>query len=140
MPLGDDDVREILRLIDESDDDELRVETERFSLYVRRGGDEPGTPDEPDSPAAATPTMDGGLQTVASPMLGTFYRAQAPGAPPFVDVGTRVEQDTIVCLIEVMKMMNSVPAGVVGTIVEVCAENAELVENGAPLFQVRPDR
>jgi len=73
-------------------------------------------------------------------MLGTFYRAQAPGAPPFVDVGTRVEPDTVVCLIEVMKMMNSVPAGVIGTIVEVCAENAELVENGAPLFQVRPDR
>jgi acetyl-CoA carboxylase biotin carboxyl carrier protein len=84
--------------------------------------------------------VDTDLHTVASPMLGTFYRAQAPGAPPFVDLGTRVEQDTVVCLIEVMKMMNSVPAGVVGTIVEVCAENAELVENGAPLFQVRPDR
>jgi acetyl-CoA carboxylase biotin carboxyl carrier protein len=141
MPLSDDDVREILRLIDESDGEELRVETERFSLYVRRGGDEPAPiQEEPDSPAAATPTVDGGLKTVASPMLGTFYRAQAPGAPPFVDVGTRVEPDTIVCLIEVMKMMNSVPAGVVGTIVEVCAENAELVENGAPLFQVRTDR
>jgi biotin carboxyl carrier protein len=73
-------------------------------------------------------------------MLGTVYRAQAPGADPFVDVGTRVEEDTIVCLIEVMKMMNSVPAGVAGTIVEVCAENAELVEHDAPLFQVRLDR
>ena len=73
-------------------------------------------------------------------MLGTFYRAQAPGAAPFVDVGARVEPDTVVCLIEVMKMMNSVPAGVAGTIVEVCAENAQLVESGAPLFQVRPDR
>jgi biotin carboxyl carrier protein len=73
-------------------------------------------------------------------MLGTFYRALAPGAPPFVDVGTRVEPETIVCLIEVMKMMNSVPAGVIGTIVEVCVENAELVEHGAPLFQIRPDR
>ena len=55
-------------------------------------------------------------------------------------VGTRVESDTVVCLIEVMKMMNSVPAGVAGTIVEVCAENAELVEHGAPLFHVEPDR
>jgi acetyl-CoA carboxylase biotin carboxyl carrier protein len=140
MPLSDDDVREILRLIDESDVEELSVETEGFSLYVRRGGEElAAIPAEPDSPAAPAPSVDGGLHTVASPMLGTFYRAQAPGAAPFVDVGTRVEPQTIVCLIEVMKMMNSVPAGVVGTIVEVCADNAELVEDGAPLFQVRPD-
>jgi biotin carboxyl carrier protein len=55
-------------------------------------------------------------------------------------VGTRVESDTVVCLIEVMKMMNAVPAGVVGTIVAVCTENGELVESGAALFQVRPDR
>ena len=141
MPLTDDDVREILRLIDESEGEELGVETDRFSLYVRRGADEPGPiPAAPDSPATSTPTASGGLHTVASPMLGTFYRAQAPGAPPFVDVGTRVDPDTVVCLIEVMKMMNSVPAGVIGTIVEVCVENAELVEHGAPLFQVRPDR
>ncbi len=84
--------------------------------------------------------MDGGLHTVASPMLGTFYRAQAPGAPPFVDVGARVEPDTVVCLIEVMKMMNAVPAGVAGTIVEACVENAQLVEDGAPLFRIRSDR
>ena len=141
MPLTDDDVREILRLIDESEGDELRVETERFTLYVRRAAAEPAPiPAAPDSSATPTPTGSGGLHTVASPMLGTFYRAQAPGAPPFVDVGTRVEAHTIVCLIEVMKMMNSVPAGVMGTIVEVCVENAELVEHGAPLFQVRPDR
>ena len=63
-----------------------------------------------------------------------------PVLAPFVDVGARVEPDTVVCLIEVMKMMNAVPAGVAGTIVEVCAENAQLVEDGAPLFQVRSDR
>ncbi len=146
MPLSDDDVREILRLIDESNVEELSVETDAFSLYVRRGGEQGGAPvsSEPDSPVAAPTRVDGAvageLHTVSSPMLGTFYRAQAPGAAPFVDVGTRVEADTIVCLIEVMKMMNSVPAGVVGTIVEVCAENAQLVEGGAPLFHVRPDR
>jgi acetyl-CoA carboxylase biotin carboxyl carrier protein len=72
-------------------------------------------------------------------MLGTFYRAEAPGAQPFVDVGAKVGPDTIVCLIEVMKMMNSVPAGMAGTIVEVCAENGELVEYGEPLFRVEPD-
>jgi acetyl-CoA carboxylase biotin carboxyl carrier protein len=141
MPLSDDDVREILRLIDESETEDLHVETERFSLYVGRGSDEhaPIPAEPPDPPAAAAPSADGSLHTVASPMLGTFYRAQAPGAAPFVDVGARVEPDTVVCLIEVMKMMNSVPAGVVGTIVEVCAENAQLVEDGAPLFQVRSD-
>ena len=148
MPLSDDDVREILRLIDESDVEELRVETEGLSLYVRRGGAN-GTPAPADPESAVVPTiavsgeggdMDAGLHTVASPMLGTFYRAQAPGAAPFVDVGARVEPDTVVCLIEVMKMMNAVPAGVAGTIVDVCAENAQLVEEGAPLFQVRSDR
>ena len=71
-------------------------------------------------------------------MIGTFYRAEAPGAAPYVDLGSRVEPDTVVCLIEVMKMMNPIPAGVGGTIVEVCAENAEPVEYGAPLFHVQP--
>ena len=70
-------------------------------------------------------------------MLGTFYRAEAPGAAPFVEVGAEVEPDTTVCIIEVMKMMNSVPAGVSGTIVEIAARNGELVEYGAPLFRVR---
>ncbi len=70
-------------------------------------------------------------------MLGTFYRAESPGAAPFVEVGAEVEPDTTVCIIEVMKMMNSVPAGLAGTVVEVCPENGELVEYGAPLFRIR---
>ncbi|HEY9457778.1 MAG TPA: acetyl-CoA carboxylase, partial [Gaiella sp.] len=80
---------------------------------------------------------DGGA-TIESPLLGVFYRAPSPGAPPFVDVGAHVEPDTIVCLIEVMKMMNSVPAGVAGTIAEIHVENAEAVEYGQPLFRVDP--
>jgi biotin carboxyl carrier protein len=71
-------------------------------------------------------------------MLGTFYRAEGPGQEPFVELGDEVSPDTTVCIIEVMKMMNSVPAGVTGTIVEVCQRNAELVEYGAPLFRVEP--
>ena len=147
MPLSEDDIREILRLIDESDVAELQVETEAFSIYVRRG--DPEVQDEEakvstdtgaavEAPAEDAPSGD--LVTIPSPMIGVFYRAEAPGAAPFVAVGSRVEPDTIVCLIEVMKMMNPVPAGVVGTIVEVCAENAELVEYGVPLFQVRDGR
>ena len=84
----------------------------------------------------AAPSQEGAL--IEAPMLGTFYRAEAPGATPFVEVGTQVEPDTIVCLIEVMKMMNSVSARVSGTIVEICAENAAMVEEGAALFRVDP--
>jgi len=142
MPLSEDDIREILRLIDESDVEELRIETGDLSLYVLRGepnSEPPATaPADVDALVEASPTDD--LVTIEAPMLGTFYRAGAPGAEPFVAVGMRVGPETVVCLIEVMKMMNSVHAGVAGTIVEICAENAELVEYGAALFQVEPAR
>jgi acetyl-CoA carboxylase biotin carboxyl carrier protein len=132
MSLSEADVREILRLIDESDVEELRIETEAFSLYVRRG--ETSAVAEAPLPVASAD----GVVTISAPMIGTFYRAEAPGAAPYVDLGSRVEPDTVVCLIEVMKMMNPIPAGVGGTIVEVCAANAEPVEYGAPLFHVQP--
>ena len=139
MPLNEDDVREILRLIDESDVEELRIETGELSLHVVREG--AGT--EAAEMPAAEPTdvrsgTGDGLVEVGAPMLGIFYCAPAPGAPPFVDVGSTVEAETVVCLIEVMKMMNPVSAGVVGTVAEICVENAELVEAGAVLFRVRP--
>jgi acetyl-CoA carboxylase biotin carboxyl carrier protein len=136
MALTDDDVREILRLIDESELDELRIETAEFKLHVVRGA--PAAPEHaPAEPAEpAKPAADGASATIAAPMPGTFYRADGPGMAPFVDVGTRVEPDTVVCIIEIMKMMNSVPAGVAGTIVEVCAEDAQLVGDGEALFRV----
>jgi biotin carboxyl carrier protein len=140
MPLNEEDIREILRLIDESDLEELRIESGDLSLHVLRGEAAAATAAAERESADTDGTAPGDLLTITAPLLGTFYRASAPGADPFVDVGARVEPDTVVCLIEVMKMMNSIPAGVGGTIVEVCAENAELVEHGAPLFQVRPDR
>jgi acetyl-CoA carboxylase biotin carboxyl carrier protein len=151
MPLTDDDVREILRLIDESDVEELRVETAAFSLHVLRGdgvaareADSVSDTDlrssrmvEPKNSAVSDTGAD--LITVAAPMLGTFYRAEAPGAAPYVEVGDRVEPESVVCLIEVMKMMNAVTAGVSGTVVEVCAENAQLVEYGDPLFRIEAE-
>lgn len=91
----------------------------------------------PPGPDAGTVTPASGV-TVDAPMLGTFYRAESPGAAPFIEVGARVETDTIVCIIEVMKMMNSVPAGVSGTVVEMLADNGTLVEFGQPLFRVEP--
>ena len=137
MALSDDDVREILRLIDDAGLSELRVETDGLSLHVLRGGAASGEPEDGGTPTAATADGSGGV-TIEAPMLGVFYRAPSPGAPPFVDVGTHVEADTIVCIIEVMKMMNSVPAGVAGTIAEIHVENAEAVEYGQPLFRVEP--
>ncbi|HEY7178787.1 MAG TPA: acetyl-CoA carboxylase [Gaiella sp.] len=136
MALSDDDVREILRLIDESELRELRIETDGLSLHVVRGGAEP-TGREEAQPRAATVDGAGGTM-IEAPMLGVFYRAPSPGAPPFVDVGTLVEPDTIVCIIEVMKMMNSVPAGLAGRIAEIHVENAEAVEYGQALFRVEP--
>jgi acetyl-CoA carboxylase biotin carboxyl carrier protein len=136
MPLTHEDIREILRLIDESDLAELRIETHGFSLHVRKdGAGAPAlAPRHDDDPAAASDE----LITVPSPMLGTFYRAEGPGHEPFVELGSQVEPDTTICIIEVMKMMNSIPAGVRGTVVEVCAENGTLVEYGQPLYRVKP--
>jgi acetyl-CoA carboxylase biotin carboxyl carrier protein len=136
MPLTHEDIREILRLIDESDLAELRIETHGFSLHVRKdGAGAPAlAPRHDDDPAAASDE----LITVPSPMLGTFYRAEGPGQEPFVELGSRVEPDTTICIIEVMKMMNSIPAGVRGTVVEVCAGNGTLVEYGQPLYRVKP--
>jgi acetyl-CoA carboxylase biotin carboxyl carrier protein len=144
MPLNEDDVREILRLIDESDLAELRIETGEPSLHVVRGEGtvaEAGAAHEAVTEEAMEPeAMADGLLPIPSPMLGTFYRAPDPTASPFVEVGESVEESTVVCLIEVMKMMNPVTAGVVGSITEVCVENAELVEAGDVLFRVRPER
>jgi acetyl-CoA carboxylase biotin carboxyl carrier protein len=133
MALTDDDVREILRIIDESQLDELRIDTPDFQLHVRRGAAAPPVAEAPaEEPAAAAD----GSATIDAPMLGTFYRANAPGQQPFVEVGSEVGDDTVVCLIEVMKMMNAVKAGMAGTVVAVCADNAEVVESGQPLFRV----
>jgi acetyl-CoA carboxylase biotin carboxyl carrier protein len=150
MALTDDDVREILRLIDESELDELRIETAEFKLHVVRGAAHGGAthggaapPAEAAAPARAAPTEGAPAPAAANgaaivaPMPGTFYRAEGPGMAPFVEVGARVEPDTVVCIIEIMKMMNSIPAGVSGTIVEVCAEDAQLVADGATLFRVQ---
>jgi len=79
-----------------------------------------------------------GLLTVTAPLLGTFYVAPEPGAPPFTQVGAKVTEDTTVGLIEVMKVFNSVRAGAKGTIVEVVAQNGQFVEYGQTLFLIKP--
>jgi acetyl-CoA carboxylase biotin carboxyl carrier protein len=82
---------------------------------------------------------DAGLVAVRAPLPGTFYRAPRPGAAPFVEVGSRVSADTVIGIVETMKLMNSVPAGVAGTVAEFCLDNAEFAAHGATLLRIRAD-
>jgi len=92
----------------------------------------PTQPAEPEAPAEE-------LVKISAPMVGTFYRTPAPDADPFVDTGDHVEPETVVCIIEAMKVMNEIKAETAGTIVEVLVENGEAIEYGQPLFLVKPD-
>ncbi len=140
MALDDDDVREIFRIIDESELAELRIETEGLSLHVLRGGAracEPGArravrPGRWTVTACATASRSSRRCSARS----TARRRR--GSRRSSRSGRAVEPDTIVCIIEVMKMMNSVPAGVAGTIAEIHVDNAQPVEYGEPLFRVQP--
>ncbi len=96
----------------------------------------PAAAPEPPAAAASAPP---GLVPICSPMVGTFYVAPAPDAPPFVEVGSVVLEDTTVGLVEAMKVFTSVVAGVRGVIAQRVAENAQFVEYGQPLFLVRPE-
>ncbi len=165
MDLTNEDVADILALLDSLPYDSLDVETPRFRLTLRRapGGGwteesqvltEPtvvtsatdGTPAAaPDSPAklsgpAERPAGEAdGLAAVAAPLPGTFYRAPRPGADPFVQVGDTVSPDTVVAIIETMKLMNSVPAGTAGRVSRVCLENGEFAAAGSTLLLIEPD-
>ena len=89
--------------------------------------------------AASTPAASAaGTASIVSPMVGTFYTSPSPDSPPFVSVGQQVEEDTVVCIIEAMKVMNEIKAETRGVIVEVLAQNGKPVEFGKPLFAVRP--
>jgi acetyl-CoA carboxylase biotin carboxyl carrier protein len=91
------------------------------------------------APAAESAPADG-LVDVRAPLLGTFYRAPRPGAPPFVTVGSEVAPDSVVCIIETMKLMNSVTAGVGGTVAEILLDNAQFAQQGVVLMRVREQR
>jgi acetyl-CoA carboxylase biotin carboxyl carrier protein len=86
--------------------------------------------------APAAPAVPDNLRTVTSPMVGTFYRASSPEAEPFVKEGDVVQVDTNLCIIEAMKVMNEIPAGIAGVVREILAKNGESVEYGQPLFRI----
>jgi acetyl-CoA carboxylase biotin carboxyl carrier protein len=152
MTLTAKDVAEIMRLLEESSFDSLSLEINGIKLKLQRGSAARVPPDSVDasSLAAAPPvTHPGtskakpppkpGLLDVPSPLLGVFYRAPKPGEPAFVQIGTKVSADAVVGIVEVMKLMNSVRAGVAGEVVEILAENGALVEYGEVLLRVRPE-
>ena len=148
MNLTDQDVDEILKLLEKSPYDELKIVTDRFTLELRPGGgpqrDKAATtapesvPTPPTGNRSRTAAVTSGeIVEIRAPLPGTFYRAPSPGADPFTEVGSQVVEDTILGLVETMKLMNSVVAGCRGEVVEICADNAMLVENGDVLVRVR---
>lgn len=150
MSLTTKDVAEIARLLDQSRFSDLKLEIGDFRLRIRRegsgGGDyadeEPAARPSPSAPAtpAAAPASTGAAKAgevdVPAPLLGTFYHSPRPGDPPFVEIGQEVDEDTVIGIIEVMKLMNGVRAGVKGRLVAMLAPNAEAVEAGQPLIRV----
>lgn len=152
--LSRSDIDDILRLLEQSSFDELRLEIGDTKIELRRRGAAPAPqPAATASPAAApspapaspaptvrtAPASDPSLGTeVPSPLLGTYYRAPKPGADPFVEVGDLVDADTVIGIVEVMKLMNPVTAGVAGVVTEIVAANGQLVEHGQTLLRVRP--
>jgi acetyl-CoA carboxylase biotin carboxyl carrier protein len=136
------EIDDILKLIDGSDFTELKLEMGDLKLELRKGGAvaAPAVAAVPAAPVpvAAKVVASGGGSEVPAPLLGTFWHAPRPGAEPFVKPGDVVTADTVIGIIEVMKLMNSVAAGVAGTVLEIVAPNGELVEHGQPLIRIQP--
>lgn len=160
MTFSHEDVRKILAILDEADCEEMHIEVGDLKIDFRKHASPEGVRHEPreerDATSATLPIAAAapspvipkattlaappdGVAVVASPMLGTCYRAPSPGAKPFVEVGSRVGPDDTVCLVEVMKLFSSLKAGVGGTVESILFENATLVEYGQPLIWIRRD-
>jgi acetyl-CoA carboxylase biotin carboxyl carrier protein len=143
-------VREIIRLAEASDLAELEVETPALTVRVRRAADgrralptEAGAAAADPTPAAAagagrTDQSLDHLEPIVAPMVGTFYRAPSPDAPPLVNEGDLVSEGQVVCIIEAMKLFNEIQAEKPGRVVRILVENASPVEYGQPLFLLDP--
>jgi acetyl-CoA carboxylase biotin carboxyl carrier protein len=137
-------LNQTLRLIDGSDFTELTLEMGDLKLELRKGGAAPAADAFPVAvpaapvPVAAKVVASGGGSVVPAPLLGTFRHAPRPGAEAFVKPGDVATADTVIGIIEVMKLVNSITAGVAGTLLEIVALNGELVEHGQPLIRIQP--
>ena len=158
MSLTAKDIAEIARLLDESHFSSLDLRVGDFKLRIRRDGGwserqdddeedtrpapEPRSGSEPPSPPSPPLGQEAGAARageidVPAPLLGNFYAAPRPGEPPFIEVGDAVTEDSVIGIIEVMKLMNPIRAGVHGTVAAILAENGKAVEEGQPLVRVR---
>ena len=159
------DIKELIRLIDKSTIDELKIDQDGTKLTLRKNStsvvanaqepmiqqmiepqkvvvppikqEEVRTQVEEVQQVANKETES--LHKITSPMVGTFYAAPSPDSPPYVKEGDKVQEETVVCIVEAMKLMNEIEAEVKGSIVEVLVENGQLVEYGQPLFLVKSE-
>jgi len=137
------DIKALIDLMKKNDLSVFEMEKDGFRIKLCKGlGDQPivmssSAPAVTNGPAAPAAGETASIKEIVSPMVGTFYRAGSPDASPFVDVGTKVNEDTVVCIIEAMKVMNEIKAETGGVITEVVAENGKPVQFGQPLFRVR---
>ena len=150
------DIKAIIDLMKKNSISEFELERQDFKIKLKRGGngvvsttqyEEPqmvayapssgalGLPSAAATPAVAAPSTD---LEIKSPMIGTFYRAPSPEAGHYVEIGMEVGPETVVCIIEAMKVMNEIKAETKGVITQVLVENAKPVEFGQPMFKIRP--
>lgn len=152
MSLKASDIAEIAKLLDSSNFSSLDLTMGEFKLRIRRdGGGWSGREEEEEDEAAPAPQPEAeppplgqeagaarvGEVDVPAPLLGNFYAAPRPGDPPFVQPGDTVDEETVIGIIEVMKLMNPIRAGLSGTVTALLAENGKAVEEGQPLLRVR---
>jgi acetyl-CoA carboxylase biotin carboxyl carrier protein len=150
-------IKQIIDLMKRSELTEFAVEEEGFKLKIRRGqngypvvttnGGTPAPAIEPAGspvPAGANPAFatgaekeEQGVAYIKAPMVGTFYRAPSPESPPFVEINARVAENSVVCIIEAMKIMNEIQAEAKGTVVDILVENGQPVEYGQRLFKIK---
>ncbi len=155
-------IKQIIDLMKRSELSEFAVEEEGFKLKIRRGGNglpvvsalpkgsnPPFVPPNPTrcrrfprpprsrSRARRPRTEEPGVVFIKSPMVGTFYRSPSPESKPFVDMGAKIEENTLVCIIEAMKIMNEIQAETKGTVLEILVENGQPVEYGQRLFKLK---
>ncbi len=158
-----DELRELIALLRENGLAELELENEGFRVRLRSEGTagepvqytqnpapsapparpEPAPtpsssgPSHPGTQAATAASQDQDLHIIPSPIVGTFYRSPSPSADPFVKIGSSVEPDSVVCIIEAMKLMNEIQAEATGEVVKIYVENGQPVEYGQPLFGIK---
>ena len=148
-------IKQVVELMKKSELSEFEFQEQDFKLRIKR--DIPGRATVPASPAAPTQAApapaaaaltpvapapapavaDPSIKIITSPMVGTFYGAPAPDAPPFVGVGSQIKSDSVVCIIEAMKVMNEIQAELAGTVVECLVATGTSVEFGQPLYRVK---